>query len=61
MLLLTGRASIDWEPGRVGAVPGAERLVELEVEELVEIGGVLGEGARGAEYSPFNPGSDSTG
>jgi predicted pyridoxine 5'-phosphate oxidase superfamily flavin-nucleotide-binding protein len=61
VLLLTGQASIDWEPGRVGAVPGAERLVELEVEEVVEIGGVLGEGARGVEYSPFNPGSDSTG
>ena len=52
--MLTGRASIDWEPGRVGAVAGAERLVELGVEEVVEIGGVLAEGDRVVEFA-FNP------
>lgn len=55
VLLLTGRASIDWEPGQVGAIAGAERLVDLEVEEAVEIAGALPEGGRGVEYSPFNP------
>jgi predicted pyridoxine 5'-phosphate oxidase superfamily flavin-nucleotide-binding protein len=54
VLQLSGRATIVWDAGRVGAVPGAERLVELEVNEVVEISGVfppLGT----VEYSPFNP------
>jgi predicted pyridoxine 5'-phosphate oxidase superfamily flavin-nucleotide-binding protein len=37
MLLLTGRAAIDWDAGRAAVVPGAQRLVELEVEEVVEL------------------------
>jgi len=41
LLQLTGRAAIDWEPSRVAAVAGAERLVELLVEDVVEIAGVL--------------------
>ncbi|MGH7527445.1 MAG: pyridoxamine 5'-phosphate oxidase family protein [Gemmatimonadales bacterium] len=41
VLQLTGRASIDWDPGRAEAVPGAERLAELVVEEVVEIAGAL--------------------
>jgi hypothetical protein len=39
LLLLTGRAAIDWDPARAAAVPGAQRLVELEVEEAVELSG----------------------
>jgi uncharacterized protein len=30
----TGRASIDWDPARAAAFPGAERLVELEIDEV---------------------------
>ncbi len=41
VLQLTGSASIDWDPGRAGPVPGAERLVELVVEEVVEIAAAL--------------------
>jgi hypothetical protein len=37
VLQLTGRAAIEWDPSRVAAVAGAERLVELEVEEAVEL------------------------
>jgi len=37
LLLLSGRAGIVWEPARVGRVPGAERLVELEVDAVVEL------------------------
>jgi hypothetical protein len=36
-LMLTGTARIDWDPARAREVPGAQRLVELEVEEVVEM------------------------
>jgi hypothetical protein len=39
MLLLTGRAAIDWDAGRAAAVPGAQRLVELRVERVRETAG----------------------
>ena len=29
--------AIDWDPGRAAQVPGAERLVTLEVEEAVQL------------------------
>jgi predicted pyridoxine 5'-phosphate oxidase superfamily flavin-nucleotide-binding protein len=51
VLQLTGRAGILWSGGDV---PGAERRVELEVEDVVEIAGVLPP-AEAVEYSPFNP------
>ena len=35
-------------------MPGAERRVEVEVEDVVEITGGLPT-ADGVEYSPFNP------
>lgn len=41
VLQLAGRAAIDWDPGRAAATPGAERLVELVVDEVIEIAGVL--------------------
>jgi hypothetical protein len=55
VLQLTGRASIEWETIRIAAVPGAERLVELVVDEVVEITGMLPAAARVLDYSPFNP------
>ena len=51
VLQLTGRAGILWSGGDV---PGAERRVELEVEDVVEIAGLLPP-AEEVEYSPFNP------
>lgn len=54
-LQLTGRAAIDWNRQRVAALPGAERLVRLIVEEVVEIEGAFPAGLRLVEYSPFNP------
>lgn len=51
VLQLTGRAGVLWSGGDV---PGAERRVELEVEDVVEIAGVLPP-AEAVEYSPFNP------
>ena len=37
MLLLTGAARIDWDARRAAAVPGAQRLIEVDVEEAVEL------------------------
>lgn len=51
VLQLTGRAGILWD---VGGGPGAERQVELRVEDVVEIEGALPR-ADSVEYSPFNP------
>jgi predicted pyridoxine 5'-phosphate oxidase superfamily flavin-nucleotide-binding protein len=54
-LQLTGRARIDWDERRAAAFPGAARLVEFEVDEVIESApavrltwGFLG-------YSPYNP------
>ena len=54
-LQLTGRATIDWNLEHSAAMPGAERLVRLAVEEVVAIEGVFPPGLRLVEYSPFNP------
>jgi predicted pyridoxine 5'-phosphate oxidase superfamily flavin-nucleotide-binding protein len=37
LLLLSGRAGIVWEEAKVARVPGAERLVELEVDAVIEL------------------------
>jgi predicted pyridoxine 5'-phosphate oxidase superfamily flavin-nucleotide-binding protein len=54
-LQLTGRARIRWEREAFADLPGGERAVEVEIDEVVEIarGGPLG--WRLLEYSPFNP------
>lgn len=54
-LQLTGRAAIDWEPAHAAAVPGAERLVSLDVESAVEIRGALPLRLALVDRSPFNP------
>lgn len=54
-LQVTGRASIDWDARSSAGVPGAERLVVLEVEEVVEIVGAFRLRLRLLEYSRFNP------
>jgi hypothetical protein len=51
LLQLTGRADILWSGGDM---PGAERRVQLEVEDVVDIAGGLPT-ADAVEYSPFNP------
>lgn len=38
-LQLTGRASIDWDPGRVAEHPGAERVVDFVIDRVVETSG----------------------
>ena len=54
-LQITGRARIRWERPGFADLPGAERAVEVDVDEVVEIDGGGGVGWRLLEYSPFNP------
>ena len=37
LLQLTGRAKIDWDSDLVAAIPGARRLVSLDIEQVVEL------------------------
>lgn len=37
LLQLTGRATIDWDSDEVARVPGARRIVSLEIDEVVEL------------------------
>jgi predicted pyridoxine 5'-phosphate oxidase superfamily flavin-nucleotide-binding protein len=55
-LQLTGRASVDWDPVRAARVPGAQRLVDFEVERVVQIDGAVPLRWTEPEYSRFNPG-----
>jgi uncharacterized protein len=54
-LQLTGRARILWDPEDFHELPGAERAVEVEIEEVVEIAGQGPLGWRFLGYSSFNP------
>ncbi|MBD3143945.1 pyridoxamine 5'-phosphate oxidase family protein [Microbispora bryophytorum] len=51
-LHLTGRARVDWDPREV---PGAQRLVEFDVEHVLEAGGASPLRWAFEEYSRFNP------
>lgn len=52
---LTGRARILWEREAFADLPGAERAVEVEVDEVMTVEGQGPLGWRFVEYSPFNP------
>ncbi len=54
-LQLTGRARILWDPEGFPELTGAERAVEVEIDEVVEIAGEGPLGWRFLGYSPFNP------
>ena len=56
-LQLSGRARVVWDEGRAAEFAGAERVVEFDVEEVVETSGALPLRWRFEEYSPFNPAS----
>ncbi|HUF68453.1 MAG TPA: pyridoxamine 5'-phosphate oxidase family protein [Longimicrobiales bacterium] len=56
LLQVTGVASLDWTPRRVAEFQGAERIVRLEVEQVVESARRLPGPLELVEYSPFNPG-----
>lgn len=54
-LQLTGQAWVDWDQKHAASVPGAERLVIFDLEEAVELAGVLPLRWRFLSSSPFNP------
>lgn len=54
-LVVSGRAAIDWNAERASTMSGAERVVTLEIDQVVEQAGVLPVAFQLREYSPFNP------
>lgn len=54
-LQLTGRATIDWNPARAAALPGAERIVDFAIADVAETRGRGAPRLRLLEPSPFNP------
>lgn len=55
LLQVAGSASIDWDPRHIAEFPGAERLVRMKVERVVESTRRLPAPLELVEYSPFNP------
>ncbi|MEW6733515.1 MAG: pyridoxamine 5'-phosphate oxidase family protein [Acidobacteriota bacterium] len=54
-LQITGRAKIVWDKERASEIVGAERLVEFQIEQVIEIEGANLLGWRFIDYSKFNP------
>jgi predicted pyridoxine 5'-phosphate oxidase superfamily flavin-nucleotide-binding protein len=54
-LILGGGAAIDWDPRHASRLAGAERVVTVDVDRVVEQIGVLPASFQLREYSPFNP------
>jgi predicted pyridoxine 5'-phosphate oxidase superfamily flavin-nucleotide-binding protein len=54
-LQLTGTARVDWDAEHAAAVPGAERLVEFTVTEVVEIVDATPHRWTAPVFSRFNP------
>jgi predicted pyridoxine 5'-phosphate oxidase superfamily flavin-nucleotide-binding protein len=54
-LQLTGRARTDWDPGRAAAIPGAQRLVELDIDQVVQIDHASPLRWSFGDYSRHNP------
>ena len=55
-LQVTGQARIIWDQDRVGGFTGAERLVEFEIGQVIEIANAVPLRWKFLGYSPFNPG-----
>ncbi|MBJ8347587.1 pyridoxamine 5'-phosphate oxidase family protein [Antrihabitans sp. YC2-6] len=54
-LHLTGRAYVDWEPDRAANVPGAQRMVDFDVEQVWQVDGAVPWRWALRDYSRFNP------
>jgi hypothetical protein len=55
VLQLTGTARIEWGADRLAAFPGAERVLELDVDAVIDSPGASPIRWRLLEPSPFNP------
>lgn len=54
-LQMTGKASLIWDTERLKEFAGAERLVEFQIDQVLEITHANSLHWRFVEYSPFNP------
>ena len=54
-LHLRGRARVDWDPRRAARIPGAQRVVDFDLEEAVEIADGMPLRWRFGSYHRFNP------
>jgi predicted pyridoxine 5'-phosphate oxidase superfamily flavin-nucleotide-binding protein len=54
-LQLTGQATINWDRDAASSHPGAERLVEFDIDEVLENEHALRLGFKLESYSPHNP------
>jgi uncharacterized protein len=54
-LQLTGRASIDWSPDRVRTFPGAERVIDFALEQIIDTPAGFPLVAKFRQYSRNNP------
>jgi uncharacterized protein len=57
-LQLTGKAKLIWDVKRLNAFAGAQRLVEFDIEEILETKNATPMRWRFGEYSPVNPRED---
>lgn len=55
-LQLTGKAKVIWDVDRLSEFAGAQRLVEFDIEQVLEIKNACSIRWRFGEYSPVNPG-----
>jgi predicted pyridoxine 5'-phosphate oxidase superfamily flavin-nucleotide-binding protein len=55
VLQLTGSATVDWNPDRAAAVPGAGRIVEFTIDHIVHIDRASSLRWSAPAYSRFNP------
>jgi uncharacterized protein len=60
VLMLTGRASVNWEPQRAAEFKGAQRVVEYEIDEVREVQDALPQEWKFESYSPHNPRGSAT-
>jgi hypothetical protein len=54
-LQLTGRATVDWDPARAATMPGAQRVVDFEIDHVVQVDAATALRWRLVSASPFNP------
>lgn len=55
ILQLTGRATVDWDPARAATMPGAQRVVDFEIDHVVQVDATSALRWRLVSASPFNP------